>query len=154
MVHLDNLKFNALDHHYITQAIPHLTFHFKYKYIPITNLFYIMYIMHSCPLIYIYIRTTFVKATFSKSIIFKVKNIFEPNVLKWVIKRIIINSSPLAFLVINVKVFNFQKEWCTFSRKKRTFEKNKDCILLRFECFENAKTFLICTKLWACKFCN
>jgi hypothetical protein len=35
-----------------------------------------------------YIRTTFVKATFSKSIIFKVKNMFEPNVLKWVIKKI------------------------------------------------------------------
>jgi hypothetical protein len=61
---------------------------------------------------------------FSKSIIFKVKNILKPNVLKWVIKIIFINSSPLALLIINVKiVFNFTKEWCTFSRKRRTFEK-------------------------------
>jgi hypothetical protein len=27
-----------------------LTFYFKYKYIVTTNWFYIMYIMHSCPL--------------------------------------------------------------------------------------------------------
>jgi hypothetical protein len=49
---------------------------------------------------------------------------------------------------------NFQMEWCTFAIKKRTFEKNKDCLLLRFECFEYAKTFFICVKLWACKLCN
>jgi hypothetical protein len=50
------------------------------------------------------------------------------------------NSSPFALPIINVKIlFNFQKEWCTFG-KKRTFEKNKDCPLLRFECFEHAKT--------------
>ncbi len=34
-----------------------------------------------------YIRTTFGKVTFSKSIIFKVNNTFEPNVLKWVTKK-------------------------------------------------------------------
>jgi hypothetical protein len=30
--------------------------------------------------------------------------------------------------------------------EKMTFEKNKDCLLLRFECFGHAKTFLICVK--------
>ncbi len=44
----------------------------------------------------------FVKATSSKSLIFKVKNTFEPNMLKWVIKRIFITSNPFAFLIINV----------------------------------------------------
>ncbi len=38
--------------------------------------------------------------------------------------------------------------------KKKTFEKNKDCPLLRFECFEHAKTFFICVKLWTCKIFN
>jgi hypothetical protein len=41
-------------------------------------------------------------------IIFKVKNTFEPNVLKWVIKIIFITSIHFAFLIINVKIlFNF-----------------------------------------------
>jgi hypothetical protein len=41
-------------------------------------------------------------------------------------KIIFINSSPFAFLVINVKIlFNFQKEWCTFGRKKRHFKKTR-----------------------------
>jgi hypothetical protein len=31
--------------------------------------------------------------------------------------------------------------------KKKTFEKNKDCPLSRFECFEHAKTFFIYVKL-------
>ncbi len=54
-------------------------------------------------------------------------NTFEPNVLKSVIKIIFMNLNPFALLIFNVKVlFNFQKEWCTFSRKKMTFEKNKD----------------------------
>jgi len=61
----------------------------------------------------------FVNATFSKSIIFKVKNMFEPNEFKSIIKIIVISSSPFALLIINVKIlFNFQKEWCTFDRKK------------------------------------
>jgi hypothetical protein len=78
---------------------------------------------------------------------FKVKNTFEPNVLKWVIKTLnFISSSPFAFLIINAKIiFNFQ-EWCTFGLKM-TFEKNKECPFLRFECFKHAKTFLICVKL-------
>ncbi len=42
--------------------------------------------MHSNIYIYIYI-TIFVEATFSNSIIFRVKNTFEPNVLKWVLKN-------------------------------------------------------------------
>jgi hypothetical protein len=95
-----------------------------------------------------YIWIIFGKTTISKSIIFKVKNTFEPNVFEWSIKIIFISSSPFALLIINVKILsNFQKEWCTFGRKK-TFEKNKDYSFSRFECFEHAKTFLICVKLW------
>jgi hypothetical protein len=30
---------------------------------------------------------------------------------------------------------------------KKKFGKNKDCPLSKFECFERAKTFLICVKL-------
>jgi hypothetical protein len=90
----------------------------------------------------------FVKATFSKSFIFRVKNTFEPNVFKWVVKTIFITSNPFAFLIINVKILpNFQKEWCTFSIKKGYLKKNKDYPPSRFECFEHAKTFLICVKL-------
>ncbi len=80
--------------------------------------------MHSCPLSQIY-EQLFVKTTLSKSIIFTVKNTFEPNVFKWVIKIIFINSSPFVLLIINVKIFsNFQNEWCTFGRKKKMSEKN------------------------------
>ncbi len=86
-----------------------------------------------------HIRVTFVKTTLSKSIIFRVKNIFEPNVFKWVIKRNLISSSPCSLLIINVKIlFNFQKKWCTFGKM---FEKNRDCLLSRFKCFEHAKAF-------------
>ncbi len=99
--------------------------------------------MHSCLLSY---EQLFTKGTFSKSIIFLVKNTFEPNVLKWVIKIIFINSNPFGFLIINVKILsNFQKEWYTFGRKKM-FGKNKDYPFSRFECFEHAKSFLICVK--------
>jgi len=42
------------------------------------------------------------------------------------LKKKIINSSPFAFLIINVKILsNFQKEWCTFGRKKRHLPKTK-----------------------------
>jgi hypothetical protein len=34
--------------------------------------------------------------------------------------------SPFALLIINVKILsNFQKEWCTFGRKKMMFKKKK-----------------------------
>jgi hypothetical protein len=34
-------------------------------------------------------------------------------------KKKIISSNPFAFLIINVKILsNFQKEWCTFGKKK------------------------------------
>ncbi len=100
-----------------------------------------------------YIWTIFVNVTFSKSIIFR-ECTFEPYVFKLVIKTIFISSSPFALLIINVKILsNFQKEWCTFG-EKRTFETNKDYPFLKFECFEHAKTFLICVKLWACKLCK
>jgi hypothetical protein len=78
-----------------------------------------MYMMHSCPLSHIY-------GQLLKSIIFRVKNIFEPNVLKLVINTIFIGSSPFAFLIINVKILsNFQYEWCAFGRKKRWLKKTK-----------------------------
>jgi hypothetical protein len=45
-------------------------------------------------------------------------------VLKWVIETIFINSSPFALLIINVKILsNFQKECCTFGRKKDVWKK-------------------------------
>jgi hypothetical protein len=66
-----------------------------------------MYIMHLYPLSYIF-EQFFIKTTFSKFITYKVKNNFELNVFKWVLKTIFINSSPFAFLIINVKIlFNF-----------------------------------------------
>ncbi len=62
--------------------------------------------------------------TFSISIIFKVKSNFEPNVLKWVMKTNFINSNPFALVIINVKILsNFQKEWCTFGKKKWCLKK-------------------------------
>ncbi len=87
-----------------------------------------------------YIWTTFIKATFSKSIIFKVKSIFEPNVFKWVIKIVFINSSPFPLLIINVKILlNFQKGTCTFGKKKRTFEKKQGLSILDVWMFLNMK---------------
>jgi hypothetical protein len=84
-----------------------------------------MYIMHLCPLSHVYVNN-FYWSTFSKPIIFRVKNIFEANVFKWVIKTNFINISPFAFLIINVKILaNFQKEWCIFDRKKVVWRKTK-----------------------------
>jgi hypothetical protein len=46
-----------------------------------------------------------------------------------------INSSPFALIIINVKILsNFQKEWCTISRKKDV-EKNKDCPFSKLSAF-------------------
>ncbi len=68
----------------------------------------------------------FVKSHTSKSIILRVKNTFEPNVFKWVINKKIINSNLFALLIINVKILsNFQKEWCTFGRRKICLKKTK-----------------------------
>ncbi len=58
--------------------------------------------MHSCLLSHKYEQFLF-KATFSKSIIFKVKSMFEPNVLKLVMKKNFISSSPFALLITNVR---------------------------------------------------
>ncbi len=56
---------------------------------------------------------------------FQGQNIFEPNVLKLVIKINFISLSPFA-LLINVKILsNFQKEWCIFDRKKRCLNKTR-----------------------------
>jgi hypothetical protein len=73
--------------------------------------------MHSCPLSHKY-EQLFVEATFSKSIIFRVKNTFEQNVFKLVIRKNSISSSPFALLIINVKILSkFDKEWYTFGKK-------------------------------------
>ncbi len=58
--------------------------------------------MHSCTLSHKYEQLLF-KATFSKSIIFNVKSMFEPNVLKLVMKTLFINSNPFALLITNVR---------------------------------------------------
>jgi hypothetical protein len=48
----------------------------------------------------------------------------------------------------------FKRIGANLVEKKVHFGKKKDYSLLRFECFEHAKTFLICVKLLACKLCN
>jgi hypothetical protein len=46
--------------------------------------------------------------------------------LKLVVWTIFINSSPFALIIINVKILsNFQKEWCTFGKKKRHLKKTR-----------------------------
>jgi len=41
-------------------------------------------------------------------------------------KNNFISSNPFANLIINVKIiFNFQKEWCTYGRKKGCFKEIK-----------------------------
>ncbi len=49
---------------------------------------------------------------------------------------------------------NSQEDWCKFGRKKWHLKKNKDCPLLKFECFKQAKKTFICVEIWACKLCN
>ncbi len=94
--------------------VPHLTLHFRYKYILTTNWFYIMYIMHSCPLSHKH-ETTFVKGTFSKFIIFKVKSTFNQMCSNWLYNKKSFVQSHFVILIIDVKILsNFQKEWCTF----------------------------------------
>ncbi len=81
--------------------------------------------MYSCFLSYNY-EHFFFEATFSKSIIFKVKSTFEPNVFKTVIKQILINSSPFALLVMNVKCFPISKRnGAHLVEKKKMFEKKR-----------------------------
>jgi hypothetical protein len=41
----------------------------------------------------------------------------------------------------------FRRNGAHLIEKKRMLEKDKDCSFLRFECFEHAKTFLVCVKL-------
>jgi len=66
--------------------------------------------MHSSHLSYKY-EHFFVEATFSKSIIFRVKNTLEPNVLKSIIINFFISSNPFTLLIIKVKILSkFQKE--------------------------------------------
>jgi hypothetical protein len=51
--------------------------HFRYKYILITNWFYIMYIMHSCPLSHEYEQHLLKSHFWNPHIIFMIKNIFD-----------------------------------------------------------------------------
>jgi hypothetical protein len=86
-----------------------------------------MYIMHSRLLSYIY-EQLLLKPHFQNPQFSKLKTLlnqmFLPNVLKWIIKKIVIISSLFAFLIINLKILsNFQKEWCTFDRKKMCLKK-------------------------------
>ncbi len=65
-----------------------------------------------------YICTTFVKITFLKSSIFKVKFLSQMFSNRPYKKKFII-SIPFTCLIINVKIlFNFQKGYCTFDEKK------------------------------------
>ncbi len=92
--------------------------------------------------------TTFVKGTFSKSIVFKVNNTFEPNVLKLVIKMVFINSNLFSFLIINVKILsNFQKEWCTFGRKKKCLKKTRTVHFQSLNPLTCKNTFDLCQAL-------
>jgi hypothetical protein len=59
-----------------------LTLHVRYKYVLITNWFHIMYIMYSWPLSHKY-EQLFVKITFSKSILFKVRNTLNQTCSNW-----------------------------------------------------------------------
>ncbi len=100
-----------------------LTLHVKYKYVSIKNWIYILYIMHWCPLSHKY-EQLLLSPHFQNPYFFRVKSTFELVVIKSIIKIIFISSSPFALLVINVKILsNFQKQWCTFVRKKRGLKK-------------------------------
>jgi hypothetical protein len=58
--------------------------------------------------------------------ILKVKNMFETNMFKCVLKRNLPISSGFSFIIINVKtLFNFEKAWCTFDEEKGCFKKTK-----------------------------
>ncbi len=61
--------------------------------------------MHSCHLSHKHEQFLF-KNTFSKFMIFKVKNTFEPNVLQIGYKKIIHSSNPFALLIINIKILS------------------------------------------------
>jgi hypothetical protein len=79
--------------------------------------------MHSWPLSHKY-EQFFVKITFPKSMILKVNNTFEPNVLKLAMKLIFVSSSPFAFLIINFWIhFKKNLKWCIFGRKKKCLKK-------------------------------
>jgi hypothetical protein len=73
--------------------------------------------MHSCPLSDKYEQ--FLLKHIFKIQIFRVQNTFEPNVLKWGMKIIFINSSPFDLLVINVKISSiFKKNGADLVKKK------------------------------------
>ncbi len=95
--------------------------------------------MHSCQLSHKYEQ--FFKATFQGQ-----KHVWTKCAQIGYEKKII--NCPFALLLINVKIlFNFQKEWCTFGRKKGGWRK-KECLFLKFQCFEYAKNiFDLCQAL-------
>jgi hypothetical protein len=55
-----------------------------------------------------------------------IKNTFEINVFKCVLKWIWPTSSAFVFLIINIKILsNFENEWCTFDNEKGCLKKKK-----------------------------
>jgi len=97
ILHMTHVIFVSV---YNLKFIFNLTLHIRYKYVLITNWFYIIYIMHSQLLHKC--EQLLLRPTFSKSIIFKVKNMFKPNVLKSIINSFFISSNLFALLIINV----------------------------------------------------
>jgi hypothetical protein len=85
--------------------VPTLKLQFRYKYIFITNWFYIMYIMHSCPLSHKY-EQHLLKSHFWNIYNFYNQKHFWTKCVQLVIKRKFINSNPFAFLIINVKILS------------------------------------------------
>jgi hypothetical protein len=64
-------------------------------------------------------------------------------VFKCVIKIVLISSKPFSLLIFNVRILsNFQKEWCTFGRKKNIFFKKQGLFI--FDVWV----------LWTCNFLN
>jgi hypothetical protein len=93
---------------------------------------------------------TFVKDTFSKFIIFRVKYKFETNMFKCVLKWILSISSAFFFIVTNDKILlNLKKEWCTFDKKKGL--KKKLFFQLLWTCKRTFETSWICMKFWTMK---
>jgi len=92
-----------------------------------------MYIMHSCLLSHKY-EQLLLKAHFKIHNFQGQKHFWTKCAQMGYIKKFI-NSSPFALIIINVKILsNFQKEWCTISRKKDV-EKNKDCPFSKLSAF-------------------
>jgi hypothetical protein len=87
--------------------------------------FFLLHLLHYASKLWITLKwITFVENTFSKFIIFKIKNLFETNVFKCVLKWISPTSSAFVFLIMNIKIHsNLENEWCTFDNEKGCLKK-------------------------------